>query len=152
MTKQEALPVRLFLGLLAAVTLATQLVVIPKTAEGYARDYSELAYLEPLYVTALAVALACFEAALLAAWQLLSTAVGDPALTNRSVIWNNSMTFFLCSTAVILAGVCVHASLVAGVGGPAMLFGLLSAAVLVPAAFVLRNWVRSWFAHRVAAA
>ena len=46
-TKQEALPIRLSLGLLAVVALAVQIVVLPRTAEGYAREYPEVAYLEP---------------------------------------------------------------------------------------------------------
>lgn len=147
MTKQEALALRFFLGLLALAALVVQLVVIPRVAAGYADVYPELSYLEPLYVTALAVACVGFVLALLAVWHLVSAAVTDRAPTRRSTRWANVMTISLTFMALILAGVFVHAGFVANVGGPAMLFGLLVSLALVPVAFALRRWVTGWLAN-----
>ena len=146
MTKQEALPLRFFLGLFALATLVIQLVVVPRTGTSYASAYPEVAYLEPLYVTAVGVALVGFLVALLAAWQLVSGAVTERASTRRSTQWVNIMTAALIFMAVIFAGVFVHAGSVENVGGPAMLFGLLASLALVPVAFVLRRWVMKWLA------
>lgn len=69
MTKQEASIPHVFLGLFALVILTVQLVMLPRTAAVYAREYPDVAYLEPLYMTALMIALIGLEVALLAAWQ-----------------------------------------------------------------------------------
>lgn len=144
MTKQEALPFHFFIGLFALVALVAQLVVIPRVGATYASKYPEVAYLEPLYVTALVVALVGLEVALLSAWQLVSAAVTGRALSAWPTRWTNIMTASLIFMAAICAGVCVHAGFVASVGGPAMLFGLLLSLALIPVAFALRHWVRGW--------
>jgi hypothetical protein len=144
MTKQEALPLRFFLGLFALVTLVIQLVVVPRTGASYASAYPEVAYLEPLYVTAIGLALVGFLVALLAAWQLVAGAVAGRVATRRSTRWANIMAASLIVLAVIFAGVFVHAGFMENVGGPAMLFGLLGSLALVPVAFVLRRWVMKW--------
>jgi hypothetical protein len=144
MTKQEALPVRFFIGLFALVTVVVQLVVIPKAGAIHAAMYPEVAYLETLYVTALVIALIGFELALLSVWQLVLAAITDRASSVQSRWWSNMMTASLIFMATIFAGICVHAGSVADVGGPAVLFGLLGSLALVPLAFVLRNGIRSW--------
>jgi hypothetical protein len=146
MTTQEALPLRFFLGLFALATLVIQLVVVPRTGASYASAYPEVAYLEPLYVTAIGIALVGFLVALLAAWQLVSGAVTERAVTRGSARWTNIMTTALIFLAVIFAGVFVHAGFMENVGGPAMLFGLLGSLALVPVALVLRRRVMKWFA------
>jgi hypothetical protein len=144
MTKQEALPLRFFLGVLVLAALLAQLVVIPSAGATYAGAYPQVADLAPLSVTALVVAFMGFEIALLAAWQLISAAVAGRALTSRSTRWVNVMTASLFVTAVILGGLCVYIGSVARVGGPAMLFGILFSLALVPTAFALRRWVVRW--------
>lgn len=139
MTSQEALPLRIALGVLALGALLTQLVFIPRAAAEAAAAYPEVASLAPPYVTALVVALVGFEVALLAAWQLLSAAAAGGALTRRSKLWANVMAASLGFMAVISAGVCYHAGFDAAVGGPAMLFGILFSIAFVPVAVVLRN-------------
>lgn len=144
MTKQNALRLRFFLGLFALATVVIQLVVVRRTGASYASAYPEVAYLEPLYVTAVGVALVGFLVALFAAWQLVSGAVTEGVATHRTTRWANIMATSLIFLAVVLAGVCVHAGFVENVGGPAMLFGLLFSLALVPVAFALRHWVMSW--------
>lgn len=151
MTQQETAPVRFFLGLFALAAVTAQLVVIPRTAAHYAAEYPDVAHLEPLYATALILALMCFEVALLAAWLLVSTAT-NKARTHRIVVWTNTMTVALILMAVILGGICIHAGFIENIGGPAMLFGLLTAIALIPATFALRSWVIGWFAHNNAPA
>lgn len=151
MTQQEVAPVRFFLGLFALVAVTAQFVVIPRTAAHYAAEYPDVAHLEPLYATALILALVCFEVALLAASLLISIAT-KRALTDRVLFWTNTMTASLILTAVILGGICIHAGSIENIGGPAMLLGLLTTVALIPATLVLRSWVNGWFAHNKAPA
>ncbi|TKV27412.1 hypothetical protein FDK12_11960 [Arthrobacter sp. NamB2] len=144
MTKQEALPIRFFVGLFVLVTLVVQIVVIPRAGATYAEMYPEVAYLEPFYVSALVVVLIGLEIALLSAWQLVSAAVKERAPGVRPRRWSNIMAASLIFMAACFASVCVHAGSVAGVGGPAMLFGLLGSVALIPLAFVLRRGIRGW--------
>jgi hypothetical protein len=144
MTKQEALPLRFFLGVLVLAALLAQLVAIPSAGASYAGAYPQVADLAPLSVTVLVVAFIGFEIALLAAWQLISAAVAGRALTSRSTRWANVMTASLLVTAMILGSLCVYIGSVARVGGPAMLFGVIFSLALVSTAFALRRWVRGW--------
>ena len=146
MTKQEALPLRFFLGLFALATLVIQLVVVPRTGASYASAYPEVAYLEPLYVTAIGVALVGFLVALFAAWRLVSGAVAEKVATRRSARWANIMMAGLIFLVVIFAGVFVHAGFVENVGGPAMLVGFLGSVALVPITFARRRWAMRWLA------
>lgn len=146
MTKQEALPLRFFLGLFALATLVIQLVVVPRTGTSYASAYPEVVYLEPLYVTAIGVALVGFLVALFAVWQLVSGGGAERVATRRSTRWANIMAAGLIFLAVIFAGVFVHAGFVENIGGPAMLFGLLGSVALVPVTFALRRWAMRWLA------
>lgn len=147
MTQQEASVPRFFIGLSALGILAVQLVILPRTAAGYAREYPEVAYLEPLYVTALVIALIGLEVALLAAWQLVSATRVDKASGSRPGLWSNVVAASLSFMAVIFAGVCLHAGWMVGIGGPAVLFGIVGSIAVVVSAFALRRWVKSWFTH-----
>ncbi|TDK27981.1 DUF2975 domain-containing protein [Arthrobacter crusticola] len=144
MTTQEALPLRFFLGVLVLAAVLVQLVAIPGAGASYARAYPKVAQLAPPYVTALVAAFIALELALLAAWKLVSAVVAGRAMISRSTRWAGIMAASLMVTALIGAGVSVHAGSVARVGGPAMLFGLLFSLALVPAAFALRRWVMGW--------
>jgi cytochrome bd-type quinol oxidase subunit 2 len=139
MIRQQITRIRIILGALALGSLLTQLVIVPRFAAEYAAAYPEVAYLALPYVTAMVVAIGGFEVALLAAWLMLSTAGAGRALTSRSKRWANVMTASLSFMAVIFSGVCVHAGSFAAVGGPAMLFGLLTSLALLLIAFGLRN-------------
>ena len=147
MTRQEATPLRFFLGLFALIALAAQLVVVPRTAAHYAARYPEVAHLEHLYGTALVLALVCLEVALLAAWLMVPVSAAGGAGAGRPDLWNTVLTTSLGLMAVILAGICFHAGSVENICGPAMFLGLLASIALVPATFVLRNRIDGWFAH-----
>ena len=138
MTRQEALPLRCVLGALALLALLAQLVVVPRTAAGFAGAYPETAYLAAPYVTVIVVAIGGFEVALLAAWQLLSAAERGGASSGWSQRWANIMAAALVIMALLFTGIFVHTGF-AGVGGPPMLFGLLASLALLPGAAVLRN-------------
>lgn len=139
MTRPEALPLRCALVALAVVALLAQVALVPAAARGYARAFPEVAYLASPYAAAIVVAIACFEVSLLAAWQLLSAALMGRGSTGRFRRWADVSAMALVCSAVVLAAVCLHAGSIAGVGGPAMLFGLLASAAVVPAAFILRR-------------
>jgi len=138
MTKQEALPLRFVLGALGLLALLSQAVLLPRIAGEYAAAYPEVAYLAAPYVVAAIAAIACFEVALLAGWQILTAVVADGALTPGATKWANVLAFSVGLTGMTLAGICTHAGSVAGIGGPAMLFGALAGAALIAAAVVLR--------------
>lgn len=148
LTRQEALPLRCALLAFALGAVLVQFLVVPRLASGYAQAYPEVAYLAPPYVTALMVALACFEAGLLAAWLLVSAVVTgtveDRAVSGPAKRWVNVLAASVVLTAVILAGICANAGFVENIGGPAMLFGLLVCLALVPAAFALRSGIMGW--------
>ncbi len=139
MTRRQVPLLRIAVGALALGALLAQLVVVPRVAAGFAGAYPEVARLAPPYVIAIVIAIGGFEVALLAAWRLLSAAEGGEAATSRSRLWADVMTASLGVMAVLFAGVCAHAGFVEGVGGPPMLFGLLSSLALVPGAILLRN-------------
>lgn len=134
MDRNEVLAGRLFIGLLLALALVTQFVVIPGMASSYAHRYPEVAHLAVPYSTVFIAAIIAFELALLSAWMVASS-TGHDASDRR---WVNAATAAWCCALVIVAGVCVHAGAIADVGGPAMLFGLMLSCGLGIAALVLR--------------
>ncbi|GAA1352706.1 hypothetical protein GCM10009636_15290 [Arthrobacter koreensis] len=141
MTKQEALPLRCVLAALGVLALLSQTALLPRIAGEYAEAYPEVANLAAPYALAVIAATACFEVALLAAWQMLTSVVTDGALTPGASKWANVLAFSLGLTGITLAGICAHAGFVEAIGGPAMLLGLLAGLALVPAAVALRNRV-----------
>lgn len=144
MTRQEALPLRIAFAVLALGALLVQLLVIPPAGTGYAGKFPEAAYLAPPYITALAVAILGFEAALLAAWQLVSAVVPVRSLTRRSKTWTNVMAASLGFMAVVFAGVCAHSMFWTPFGTPAAGFGFLISLALIPVLFALRHGVLGW--------
>ncbi|GAB3548458.1 hypothetical protein GCM10027404_12380 [Arthrobacter tumbae] len=147
MTGQQVAFGRVLIGALAAGSLLAQFVLVPQVASDAAERYPEVAHLEIPYLTAVVAALGFFEVALLAAWRLLAVTNSAVAgkerlgLTGGSKRWIDVMTASLCSTALIFAGICVHAGSVENIGGPAMLFGLLASLSLTVAVVVLRSKV-----------
>ena len=139
MTKQEALPLRLVLVAVGLLALFSQIVLLPRMAGEYAAAYPQVAHLAVPYAAAAIAAVACVEAALLAAWRMLGLVVADGELTLRAAEPANVMAVSLGLSGITVAGICAHAGWVAAVGGPAMLFGLFAGLALVPAAVALRN-------------
>ncbi|MCQ1947233.1 MULTISPECIES: DUF2975 domain-containing protein [unclassified Arthrobacter] len=146
MTRQEALPLRCAVVAFAVAALLTQLVVVPRMAARSAAAYPEVADLASSYITVIGVAVAAFELALLAAWQLVSAAAADRSVTRRSTGWANIMAVSLGVMAVLFAGVFAHAGFIENIGGPAILFGLVVFLALIPVAFAFRYGVLGWLA------
>lgn len=144
MTKEEALPLRISFAILALGTLLIQLILIPKEGESYAGRFPEAAYLAFPYTTAIVVGIIGFEVALLAAWQLVSSAVTERTLNNRSIRWSNVIAGSLGFMAAVFAGVCAHALFWTKVGGPAVLFGFVLSLGLIPVIFAVRHGIRGW--------
>ena len=141
MTKQEALPLRFVLVTLGLLALLSQTVLLPRLAGEYAAAYPQAAHLAVPYAIAAIVAVACLEAALLAAWRILSIVVAEGGLTLGAAEPANVIAASLGLSGITVAGICAHAGSVASVGGPLMLTGLLAGLGLVPAAVALRNRV-----------
>lgn len=98
------------------------------------------------YLAAVTVEIGGFEVVVVAAWRLLAAVAVDTAATaaewpttNRVRRWANVTTVSLGVTAVILAGGFVHAGWVENIGGPPMLFGLLTSLAVLLTAPVLRR-------------
>ncbi len=138
MTKQEALPLRAALVAFACAALFVQFM-LPLLAGGYAAAYPQIANLAVPYTVSAIAGIVCFQAALLAGWQILTSVVAEGSLALRSTTWVNVLAFSLGLAGITLAGICAHAGFVAAVGGPATLFGLLAGLALVPAAVALRK-------------
>ncbi|TYD00605.1 DUF2975 domain-containing protein [Arthrobacter echini] len=145
MTRQEALPLRFFLGLWTVAALLVQVVVIPRAGSSVAGAYPEVAHLAPPTIAVLIIAVIGFELAIVAAWYLVSIAVASKALTGEARRWADVIAASLTGMAVLGAGVCAYMGFVANIGGPAMLFGLLASLALIPIAVALRAWVMNWF-------
>ncbi|MEB7504147.1 DUF2975 domain-containing protein [Arthrobacter koreensis] len=141
MTKQEALPLRFVLVAAGLLALLSQTVLLPRMAGEYAAAYPQAAHLAVPYAAAVIAAVACVEAALLAAWRMLGLVVADGELTLRAAGPATVMAVSLGLSGITVAGICAHAGFAAGIGGPAMLAGLLAGLALVPAAVALRNRV-----------
>lgn len=134
MSKKDVVAGRVSIGILMALALMTQFIVIPQTASSYASRYPEVAHLEMPYAVATIFAIVVFELALVSAWKSIS-AIARDASGRR---WINASTAALCSMLLIVAGICVHAVAIANVGGPLMLFGLVLSCALGIAALALR--------------
>ncbi|MGJ9372091.1 hypothetical protein [Nesterenkonia sp. CF4.4] len=149
MTRSEFLGIRITLGTLAFGALIAQLIVVPRTAAGLAEKYPQVAHLESPYLVAVTVALVGFEAALLAGWMLVTGTCAESASVGRVRWWANGMTASLGVTALVLAGVFLHAGWVENVGGPPMLFGLVACLAVLPVALMLRRWALRSVSWRV---
>ncbi|NJC20931.1 hypothetical protein BJ994_000007 [Arthrobacter pigmenti] len=137
MTARHISLFRVLIGVCAIGALLAQVVVVPQVAADYADRYPEVAHLELPYLVAVVVAIGGFEVALLAAWRLLAAA--KDVSVGRSKRWINLMAASLCFTALVLAGVCVHAGSVENIGGPAMLFGVLASVAIIAGVIALRS-------------
>lgn len=144
MTKQEALPLRIAFTVLALGALLMQVILVPQAGNGYADRFPEAAYLAFPYTAAIAVGFIGLEVALLAAWQLVSSAVTKRSLNSRSMRWTNLMAASLGFMAAVFAGVCAHALFWTEFGAPAVLFGFVVSLGLFPAIFAVRHGTRGW--------
>ncbi len=142
MNSQQNLPLRIAICVLALGAAIAQIFVIPRAASSYAEAYPEVAYLAAPYAAASIVAVVGIEVALLAGWQILSIAKRDESFTSSVLGWANVMAASLVFTAAVLVGVFAHASFVANIGGPAILFGLLSSTAFGAGAVVARRAVK----------
>jgi cytochrome bd-type quinol oxidase subunit 2 len=145
MTMQESRIIQFFLGLIFLAVLLIQVVVVPGSATNYANSYPEVAYLAQPYVTAVVIAFAGIQIALLAAWRLVAIAVTDRTWADRQAKWTNILVGALLVMAAVLAGVFIHAGSVESVGGPPMLFGIIGCAAIGAITIALRRWVKAWF-------
>lgn len=140
MSRQQVALARILLGALAIGAALAQAVIVPQLTSDYAERFPEVAHLEAPYVLTAVVALAFFEVTLLAAWQLLAaTEEGGRVLVRKAKPWINISVACLCLMALIFAGICVHAGSVAKVGGPAMLFGLVTSVAFIATVLALRS-------------
>ncbi|MBP3036623.1 DUF2975 domain-containing protein [Arthrobacter sp. zg-ZUI100] len=144
MTKQEALPLRISFAVLVLGALLIQLILIPQAGDSYAGRFPEAAYLAFPYTIAIAVGFIGFELALLAAWQLVSTAVTERSLNSRSIRWTNLIAGSLEFMAAVFAGVCAHALFWTKFGAPAVLFGFVVSLGLIPVILAVRHGIRGW--------
>lgn len=124
---------------IALAAVATQWLIVPQVARGFAEAYPEVAYLAPPYTIAMVAAIGSFEVGLLAAWQLISAARTKKVLSSGTRQWANTMAASVALMAMLFAGVCAHASFIADIGGPPVFLGLLAALALVPGSVILRE-------------
>lgn len=139
MNSQQVLPLRIAICALALGAVAAQIFLIPLSASSYAEAYPEVAHLAAPYAAACIVAVVGIEMALLAGWKILSIAKLEGSFTSSVLGWVNVMAAGLVFTAAVLVGVFAHASFVANIGGPAILFGLLASIAFGAGAVVARR-------------
>lgn len=140
-SSDQALILRAGIIAVALAAVLTQFVAAPLTASGYADEYPELAYLELPYVLTLGIAFIGMAVALLAAWQLVSIASRSRQGANRWTASLTTMTVSLCWTALVFAGLCVHAGFVVNVGGPPVLMGIVASLGVVAGSIAF--WVKA---------
>lgn len=137
----QQIPVLRIVVVLALGSILTQVFITPPVARTLAAKYPEVAYLERPYTIAVIVAIAGFELALLAAWQILSLIKRGATSTGSPMRWVNFMTTSILFTAATLIGIIMHATFIANIGTPAMLFGLLASIAFGASAFFFRTAV-----------
>lgn len=123
--------------LLLGSMLAQVLVRVAASQE--AVIHPEVAYLEVPYSVAAILWIACGQAALVAAWGLLSRVDRGVLLAPRTVRWVDVVTASAAAAAILAAAVLAHLLLVVGAGGP--VFYYLGACVVVCVAVVLATVV-----------
>ena len=102
----------------------------------------EVPYLERPYAIAVIVAIAGFELALLAVWQILSIVKPGAAFTGSPMRWVNFMTTCILFTVATLIDIIMHTTFIANIGATAVLFGLFVFVVFGVSALVLRTAVK----------
>lgn len=137
---REQIPfLRVALGVLALGAVLAQFLFVPLVAAAYAAKYPELADLAQPYVVALVVAIAGFEAALVSAWQIVTLASSESDRAATKAQWAGILSVSLCFMALLFIGVFAHAGLVANVGGPPVLMGLMMSLAVAFGAIVIRK-------------
>ncbi|MFB9166017.1 DUF2975 domain-containing protein [Arthrobacter psychrochitiniphilus] len=149
MNFQQIRLLRIAVVMLALGSILTQVFITPHVARSFAEAYPEVAYLERPYTIAVIVAIAGFELALLAIWQILSIVKRGAAFTRSPMRWVNFMTTSFLFTAATLIGIIMHATFIAKIGTPAMLFGLLVTIAFGASAIFFRAAVKRGLLTRI---
>lgn len=149
MSIQQILLLRIAVVMLALGSILAQLFITPLVARSFAAAYPEVAYLELPYTVAVIVAIGGFELALLAAWQILSLVKREAIFIGPPMRWMNFMTACFLFAAATLVGIIMHATFMANIGTPAMLFGLLSSIAFGTSALFLRSAVKRGLSIRI---
>lgn len=133
---------RIVVVMLALVSILAQVLFTPLVARSAAAAFPEVAYLEVPYTIAVIVAIGGFELALVAVWQILAMAKRGATFAGTPMRWVNFMTICILFTAATLIGIIMHATLIANVGTPVMLFGLLASIAFGTSALFVRTAVK----------
>ncbi|MDJ0318654.1 DUF2975 domain-containing protein [Arthrobacter antibioticus] len=149
MNIQQIPLLRIAVVMLVLGSILAQIFITPHVARTLAAAYPEVAYLELPYTDAVVVAIAGFELALLAVWQILSIVKRGATVPGSPMRWVNFMTTCLLFTAATLVGIIMHATFIANIGTPAMLFGLLASIAFGASALFLRNAVKRGLLARI---
>ena len=149
MNVQQIPLLRIAVVMLALGSILAQIFITPLVARNFAAAYPEVAYLELPYTIAVIAAIAGFELALLAVWQILSLVKRGATPTGSQMLWVNFMTTCILFTAATLIGIIMHATFIANIGTPAMLFGLLASIAFGASAIFLRTAVRRGLLTRI---
>lgn len=140
---------RIAVVMMALGLILAQIFITPLVARTFAATYPEVAYLELPYTIAVIVAIAGFELALLAVWQILSLMKRGATSTGSPMLWVNFMTTGLLFTAATLIGIIMHATFIANIGTPIMLFGLLASIAFGTSAIFLWTAVKCGLLTRI---
>ena len=116
---------RVALGLLAVGALLCQLV-LPTEAAATGRMYPEVEHLVLPYTVAAIVAIGCIEVSIVITWRLLSTAAAGAVFQTRTIRWVGQVRAAMLAFVVIVVLVASHLLFVANLGGPGILFILVS--------------------------
>ncbi len=149
MNIQQIPLLRIAVVILALGSILAQVFITPLVARSFAAAFPEAAYLELPYTVAVIVAIGGFELALLAVWQILSIVKRGATFTGSPMFWVNFMTTCFLFAAATLIGIIMHATLIANIGTPIMLFGLLASIAFGASAIVLRTAVKRGLLTRI---
>ncbi|WP_069385683.1 DUF2975 domain-containing protein [Cellulosimicrobium cellulans] len=120
---------RTTLALLLLGALACQIAFIPLVAQGFADAYPEVSHLAVPYTSAAILALACFDIALIAIWQLLTLVRRQRIFDAKALKWVDAITTCAAAASVLAIAVFVHMIFVEQTGGPAGLLALVGSLV-----------------------
>ncbi|MBW3087785.1 DUF2975 domain-containing protein [Bifidobacterium sp. 82T24] len=120
---------KVLLALIEVGALACQAVLLPVLAAECAADDPAHAYLRVPYLALSIAIIACFEAAVVAVWRLLSMTGAGVVFSRAAFLWVDAIIWCAVLAALLTLALLVHAAFIAGVG-PLGLLGALFAALL----------------------
>ncbi len=151
MTRLLIVFLRIALVLIFAGALLGQ-VLVPVVASGYGEQYWEVEPLVVPYSIAGIAALACFEAALVAVWMLLTLVGSGAVFSGRAYKWVDTIAVSGGVAALLCAAVGAHLVFGAQIGGPPagmlLLGSLVGGAAFVLLIAVMRGLLQSATADR----